>query len=89
MLTRSEPQADSVEKTQLNVAVGYLAIVLGFLSLTAPVRQRLESMGRMDGPGRLGDSIAEFIAFYETVNSKEDAGGHVGRLQGLVTALKG
>lgn len=78
-----------MEKTQLNVAVGYLAIVLGFLSLTAPVRQRLENMNRIDGLDRLSDSIAEFIAFYETVNSKEDAGGHVGRLQGLVKALKG
>lgn len=70
------------------MAVGYLAIVLGFLSLSTPVRQRLEAMDRMDGLERLGDSIAEFIAFYETVDNK-DAGGHVGRLQGLVKALKG
>lgn len=78
-----------MEKTQLNVAVGYLAIVLGFLSLATPVRRRLEAMDRMDGLDRLGDSIAEFIAFYESVDNRKDAGGHVGRLQGLVKALKG
>lgn len=78
-----------MEKTQLNVAVGYLAIVLGFLSLAMPVRQRLLAMNRMDGLRRLGDSIAEFIAFYETVDSRTDAGEHIARLQGLVKALKG
>ena len=77
-----------MEKTQLNVAVGYLAIVLGFLSLATPVRERLEAIDRIDGLERLGDSISEFITFYESVDNKKDAGEHVGRLQGLVKALK-
>ncbi|MBE3041654.1 hypothetical protein IMZ48_03550 [Candidatus Bathyarchaeota archaeon] len=76
-----------MEKSHLNVAVSYLAIILGFLSLTMPVRQRLEAMDRMDGLDRLGDSIAEFLVLYEKLDNK-DAGGHVGRLHGLVRALR-
>ncbi|SPN98864.1 uncharacterized protein DNG_01904 [Cephalotrichum gorgonifer] len=85
----STKEADSVEKTQLNVAVGYLAIVLGYLSLSTPVRQRLEAMNRMDGLDRIADSISEFLAFYESVDNRKDAGEHVGRLMGLVETLKG
>jgi hypothetical protein len=70
------------------VAVGYLAIVLGYLSLSTPVGARLASMDRMDGLDRVADSIAEFIAVYESVDSRKDTGAHVGRLQGLVREVK-
>ena len=43
MLTRTN-QADSMEKTQLNVAFGYLSTLLGYLCLYPPIRERFISI---------------------------------------------
>lgn len=82
VLTLTMLQADSVEKSQLSVAVGYLAVLLGYLSLVGPVRRRLTE--RTGGKGVLGliGSIQEFIRMYRSVDSK------VHELEGLVIDLQ-
>ncbi|KAI5461049.1 hypothetical protein BGZ63DRAFT_384802 [Mariannaea sp. PMI_226] len=78
----STSEADSVEKSQLSVAVGYLAVLLGYLSLVGTVRRRL--VQRTDGEGIRGliGSIQEFIRMYRSVDSK------VHELEGLVNELQ-
>ncbi|KAF7544979.1 hypothetical protein G7Z17_g9539 [Cylindrodendrum hubeiense] len=58
----STSEADSVEKSQLSVAVGYLAVLLGYLSLVGSVRRRLADRTGGEGVSGLIGSIQEFIA---------------------------
>ncbi|KAI0422126.1 wings apart-like protein regulation of heterochromatin-domain-containing protein [Xylaria grammica] len=93
---RRTGEADSMEKTHLNVAFGYLSVLLGYLSLHRPVRQKLESSHSAKSIGPLIRSIREFIAHYEQVENamseSDDDNRHHGsyaeRLQELVLQLE-
>ncbi|ROW08886.1 hypothetical protein VMCG_02794 [Cytospora schulzeri] len=90
-------EADSVEKSQLNVAFGYLSLLLGYMSLYEPVRQRFSSMHKAGNMVPLLDSIREFIAYHRMT---DDAIAQTGegqaplyssfttKLQGLVERLE-
>lgn len=90
-------EADSVEKSQLNVAFGYLSLLLGYMSLYEPVRQRFSSMHKAGNLVPLLDSIREFIAYHRMT---DDAIAQTGegqaplyssfttKLQGLVERLE-
>ncbi|KAK7398006.1 hypothetical protein QQX98_012634 [Neonectria punicea] len=78
----STSEADSVEKSQLSVAVGYLAVLLGYLSLVESVRRRLAERTGGEGVSGLIGSILEFIGMYRSVDSK------VHELEGLVNELQ-
>ncbi|KAH8156659.1 hypothetical protein CIB48_g11588 [Xylaria polymorpha] len=93
---RRTGEADSMEKTHLNVAFGYLSVLLGYLSLHGPVRHKLIHSHSAKSIGPLVGSIREFIAHYEQVENamseSDDGGGHPGtyieRLQELVQQLE-
>ncbi|KAF5661974.1 wings apart [Fusarium denticulatum] len=75
-------EADSVEKSKLSVAFGYLSVLLGYLSLEDAARQRLKAQAGSEGlPGLIG-SIKEFIGMYRSVDNK------VTELEGLVNELQ-
>ncbi|KAF2969841.1 hypothetical protein GQX73_g3743 [Xylaria multiplex] len=92
---RRTGEADSMEKTHLNVAFGYLSVLLGYLALHRPVRQKLVSSHSAKSIGPLIGSIREFIAHYEQVenamsdNDDNNHGSYVERLQELVQQLEG
>ncbi|KAI1754429.1 wings apart-like protein regulation of heterochromatin-domain-containing protein [Xylaria castorea] len=94
-------EADSMEKTRLNVAFGYLSVLLGYLSLHGPVRHKLIHSHSAKSIGPLVGSIREFIAHYEQVENEpvENAmsesdegdrhyGTYAARLQELVQQLE-
>ncbi|KAI0434637.1 wings apart-like protein regulation of heterochromatin-domain-containing protein [Xylaria sp. FL1042] len=93
---RRTSEADSMEKSHLNVAFGYLSILLGYLALHRPVRQKLVSSHSSKSIGPLIGSIREFIAHYEKVENdmseSDDGGRHHGSfaegLQELVQRLE-
>ncbi|KAI0977320.1 wings apart-like protein regulation of heterochromatin-domain-containing protein [Xylaria arbuscula] len=93
---RRTGEADSMEKTHLNVAFGYLSVLLGYLTLHRPARQKLVSSHSAKSIGPLIGSIREFIAHYEQVenamsesdNDDHHQGGYTGRLQELVQQLE-
>ena len=60
-------QADSVDKSKLSVAVEYLSVFLGYLCLSRPGRERMESI---DGIRGLIGSIRDFAAMHKAVDSK-------------------
>ncbi|PNY18340.1 Uncharacterized protein TCAP_07546 [Tolypocladium capitatum] len=64
-------EADSVDKSKVSVAVGYLAVLLGYLCLNAAGRERLDAqVGGGEGIHSLVGSIRDFVAMYKTVDSK-------------------
>ncbi|POR33983.1 Uncharacterized protein TPAR_05803 [Tolypocladium paradoxum] len=76
-------QADSVDKSKVSVAVGYLAVLLGYLCLTAAGRERVDARGGSgEGICSLVGSIRDFVAMYKTVDSK------VHELEALVGELR-
>lgn len=77
-------QADSVEKTSVAVAHGYLAILLGYLSLGSQVRRRLEEKSHGRGTKYLLDSIQEFMALHQKLDTDELTTS----LQNLVNELR-
>lgn len=91
-------EADSVEKSQLNVAFGYLSLLLGYMSLYEPVRKRFNSVHKAGNLAPLLVSIREFIAYHRMT---DDAIAQAGdgqaplyssfttKLQGLVERLEG
>ncbi|KAK3297554.1 wings apart-like protein regulation of heterochromatin-domain-containing protein [Chaetomium fimeti] len=87
--------ADSMEKTQLNVALGYLSVLLGYLSLTTSIRERFVSVHPKKNMQPLLDSINEFITFHRKVaEAQGDEGmkqesGSLARLQDLANQLAG
>ncbi|KAI0019624.1 hypothetical protein F4780DRAFT_433505 [Xylariomycetidae sp. FL0641] len=97
---RRTSEADSMEKSHLNVAFGYLAVLLGYLALHAPIRQKLKSSHSARSIGPLIDSLREFIAHYKKVEStvveeeeeEEESdrphSGYTERLQDLVQQLE-
>ena len=85
-------QADSMEKTQLNVALGYLAVLLGNLCLRPAIRDRFLVVHPKKNMQPLIDSINEFVAFHSKVAEAEGTGGGseagaVARLRELVDQL--
>ncbi|KXH43542.1 hypothetical protein CNYM01_13201 [Colletotrichum nymphaeae SA-01] len=76
--------ADSVEKTSIAVAHGYLAILLGYLSLGSQVRRRLEEKSHGRGTKYLLDSIQEFMALHQKLDTDELTTS----LQNLVNELR-
>jgi len=87
MLTQAL-QADSVEKSQLNVAVGYLAILLGYLCLSGSTWRRFDSLNQGAGLNCLVESIREVMQFFASVDAKSGAASnHVQKLDKLVDAL--
>ncbi|KAI0490744.1 wings apart-like protein regulation of heterochromatin-domain-containing protein [Xylaria cf. heliscus] len=93
---RRTGEADSMEKTHLNVAFGYLSVLLGYLSLHGPVRHKLIHSHSAKSIGPLVGSIREFVAHYEQVENamseSDDGDRHHGtyaeRLQELVQQLE-
>lgn len=79
-LTRQ--QADSVDTSKLSVAFGYLAVLLGYLSLAAPIQIRTKLKAPGEGGADLVRSIREFIAIYKNVDGK------VHELEGLVEEVR-
>ncbi|KAM5342752.1 hypothetical protein ACJ41O_013718 [Fusarium nematophilum] len=75
-------EADSVEKSQLSVAFGYLAVMLGYLSLVDSGLQGFVEQTGGEGLKGLIGSIQEFIGMYRTVDNK------VTELEGLVNDLQ-
>ncbi|KAK4137595.1 hypothetical protein BT67DRAFT_453863 [Trichocladium antarcticum] len=73
--------ADSMEETQLNVALGYLSVLLGYLCLRDSIRERLVLVHPRKSMQPLVDSISEFIAFHHKVAEAEGE-----RKQGSETA---
>jgi hypothetical protein len=76
-----------VEKTQLNVAFGYLAVLLGYLSLSIPVYERFSAKNFGKGLECLVASIKEFIALHKTLDRKADTKELTLRLQNLVDTI--
>ncbi|CAJ2507474.1 Uu.00g086600.m01.CDS01 [Anthostomella pinea] len=93
---RKTNEADSLEKSHLNVAFGYLSVLLGYLSLHAPVRQKLKSSHSARSIGPLIDSIREFTGFIKKMESTADeddegsrsSSGYTEQLQSLVHQLE-
>ncbi|KAI1437255.1 wings apart-like protein regulation of heterochromatin-domain-containing protein [Xylaria sp. CBS 124048] len=88
-------EADSMEKSHLNVAFGYLAVLLGYLALYKPVRQKLVRTHSTRSIRPLIGTIREFIAHYEQVEnaiSETDDdrhhGGYTERLRELTRQLE-
>jgi hypothetical protein len=75
-------QADSVEKSKLGVAFGYLSVLLGYLSLVDSTQQRFAEQAGNGGLSSLIGSIKEFIGMYRSVDNK------VTELEGLVNDLQ-
>ncbi|KAI0840186.1 hypothetical protein F5Y06DRAFT_250534 [Hypoxylon sp. FL0890] len=69
---RRTAEADSMETSHLNVAFGYLTVLLGYLSLHAPVRQKIRSNHSARSIGPLLDSLREFITHHRKVEQSAD-----------------
>ncbi|KAF3760220.1 hypothetical protein M406DRAFT_283313 [Cryphonectria parasitica EP155] len=84
-------EADSVEKSQLNVAFGYLSLLLGYMSLYEPVRQRFSSMHKGGNITPLLDSIREFIIYHRAADSSiaQDGGDQSSQYSSFTTKLQG
>ncbi|KAM0250973.1 hypothetical protein ACHAP5_001853 [Fusarium lateritium] len=63
-------EADSVEKSKLGVAFGYLSVLLGYLSLVDSTQQRFADQAGNGGLSSLIGSIKEFIGMYRFVDNK-------------------
>lgn len=97
ILTQEISQADSKEKAQLNVALGYLAILLGYLCLREPIKERFISVHPKKSIQPLVDSLNEFIIYHQRVEEAQGGSGEtkegdessaMARLQRLVSILK-
>lgn len=63
-------KADSEEKSKVSVAVGYLAVILGYLCLEEQGRLAIASRTQGTGITILIDAIREFIGLYRSVDAK-------------------
>lgn len=80
--------ADSIEKTQLNVALGYLSILLGYLCTHEPIRERFLVVHPKKTMEPLLDSIHEFIAVnHKAAEASQSQFGATARLQHLLAQL--
>ena len=88
-------QVFSEEESNLNVAIGYLSVLLGFLCLNSEVRAWVGGQLYQGSFKQLVNALEEFLQFYREAgqgvfqgDGRESAGGYVCRLQGLVEDLK-
>ncbi|KAK8101555.1 hypothetical protein PG999_011929 [Apiospora kogelbergensis] len=92
----STAEADSDAKSQLNVAFGYLAVLLGYLSLLKPFRNAFRASHSKKSMKPLLDSIREFVAHHkvmeatlkEAVGEGDVHGGYTDKLQLLVEQIE-
>ncbi|KAK3325636.1 wings apart-like protein regulation of heterochromatin-domain-containing protein [Apodospora peruviana] len=77
--------ADSMEKTQLNVALGYLSVLLGYLCLSYTIRRQFVAAQPKKNSQPLLDSINEFIELHHKVDAEFAA---LVRLKNLVDQLQ-
>lgn len=63
-------QADSMEESESNVAIGFLAVLLGNLCLNRCMRQKIRSHLPYHDMNVLTDQIKEFIHYHKRVDSK-------------------
>ncbi|KAK8001809.1 hypothetical protein PG991_014031 [Apiospora marii] len=91
----STAEADSDAKSQLNVAFGYLAVLLGYLSLLKPFRAAFRASHSKKSMKPLLDSIREFVAHHKVMEAAlKDAvegdahEGYTDKLQLLVEQIE-
>ncbi|KAK4453608.1 wings apart-like protein 1 [Podospora aff. communis PSN243] len=81
--------ADSIEKSQLNVALGYLSILLGYLCTYDPIRERFLLVHPKKTLQPLLDSINEFIVVnHKAAEAQQSQFGATARLQNLLAQLQ-
>lgn len=88
-------EADSEEKTHINVAFGYLSVLLGYLCHYDPIRKRFEALNAGGGLEPLLNSIREFAVLHEkseaaaaqSAGVEDDSGGSSRRLRALADRL--
>lgn len=93
---RRTAEADSMETSHLNVAFGYLTVLLGYVALHGPVRQKIRSGHSAKSIKPLLDSLREFLTHHRKVEqsveeSEDGSRGHSSyteRLQDLVHQLE-
>ncbi|KAJ1329242.1 Wings apart-like protein regulation of heterochromatin [Microdochium nivale] len=66
---RKTSEADSVEKSHLNVVFGYLTILLGYLALYPPVRHKFRQSHAGKNMEPLLESIREFMFYHKKMES--------------------
>ncbi|KAI1765571.1 hypothetical protein GGR53DRAFT_257704 [Hypoxylon sp. FL1150] len=69
---RRTAEADSMETSHLNVAFGYLSVLLGYLALYAPVREKIRSNNGSKSIGPLLSSLREFTTHHQKVEQSMD-----------------
>jgi len=78
-----------MEKVQLNVALGYLSILLGYLCLREPIRDRFLAAQPKKAIAPLLDAINEFIAINNKLaEAQQSQFGATARLQMLIAQLQ-
>ncbi|KAI0167053.1 hypothetical protein GGR52DRAFT_556727 [Hypoxylon sp. FL1284] len=93
---RRTAEADSMETSHLNVAFGYLSVLLGYLALCAPVRKKIRSNNAAKSIGPLLSSLREFTTHNQKVeqsmeesdDSSPSPNSYTARLQDLVRQLE-
>ena len=75
-------KADSEDRSKISVAVGYLAVALGYLCLEPRGRTAMRNQSHNAGVGDLIGTIREFIGLYRAVDAK------MHELEGLVNDLR-
>ncbi|KAG5975863.1 hypothetical protein E4U55_007551 [Claviceps digitariae] len=66
-------EADSVNKSKLSVAVGYLSVLLGYMCLAGQAREHIENCVGRNALRSLRSSIQQFAHLYKAVDSKAHA----------------
>lgn len=80
----------------MNVALGYLSVLLGFLCLNRQVKARVSNRLQGGTLKYLIDALEEFLHYYRRIDQEIHQGevdgtpkaSYVGRLQGLVEDLR-
>ncbi|KAG6048156.1 hypothetical protein E4U17_007229 [Claviceps sp. LM77 group G4] len=70
---QSVAEADSVNKSKLSVALGYLSVLLGYMCLAGQAREHIESCVGPNALRSLKHSIQQFAHLYKAVDSKAHA----------------
>ncbi|KAG6022498.1 hypothetical protein E4U19_004997 [Claviceps sp. Clav32 group G5] len=70
---QSVAEADSVNKSKLSVALGYLSVLLGYMCLAGQAREHIESCVGPNALRSLKNSIQQFAHLYKAVDSKAHA----------------
>ncbi|KAG5953897.1 hypothetical protein E4U53_000368 [Claviceps sorghi] len=70
---QSVGEADSVNKSKLSVAVGYLSVLLGYMCLAGQAREHIESCVGRNAVRSLRSSIQQFAHLYKAVDNKAHA----------------